>query len=82
MQTKFVKLVDITYRYGEKEKVNCEWGRGSFEKCDENLKLGWKHLSPHSNCPELSQLQMKCSTYQAKLGLIYSRKGTSFATVQ
>ena len=61
-----------------------EWhgGRGSFEKCGENLKLGWKHLSPHSNCPELSQLQMKCSAYQAKLVLIYSRKRTSFATVQ
>ena len=61
-----------------------EWhgGRGSFEKCGENLKLGWKHLSPHSNCPELSQLQIKCSDYQAKLGLIYPRKRTSSATVQ
>ena len=58
------------------------WGRGSFEKCGENLKLSWKHLSSHSNCPELSQLQMKCSTYQAKLVLIYPRKRTSFATVQ
>ena len=61
-----------------------EWhgGRGSFEKCDENLKLGWKHLSPHLNCPESSQLQMKCNAYQAKLVLIYSRKRTLFATVQ
>ena len=29
---KFVKLVDITYRYGEKEKVNCESGRGVLRK--------------------------------------------------